>query len=237
MKKLGLVLAAVAMVAFVGSAMAVKPEEGTTGTGLPKVSNKGTFKLQVIAYDKDHCPAGDFEGSNRRQIVVAADFNAGDLGSNQGGTAQGSIIRNNTILLVPGDDFQVLDGSACAAADSTEKKAAAELQLPTDVSDTFVVFVRLVGAHDTGIGVTTCAVFEGFVICSSGNVIKLRFRGDVPKFTDETAALLFIQDVDVGGGNETISLFDGRAEDYFWQWNTKGKAHAQLVFIPIANLP
>ncbi len=244
MRKLGLAIAAAALVGlFAGSAMADKP--ATKGNDLPNVSMDGAFKLQVIAYDKDHCPAGDFIGSNRHQIVVAADFFAGDLAHNQAGTLQKDIIRNNTILLTPGPDFEVLDGNACSDVDSKSKSAAAELQLPTDVSTTFVVFVRLVGAPNTGIGVTTCAVddqgttteTDDVVVCSSAVLIKLRFKGDVPKFTDETAKLLTLTvDFGLGGGPEVVSLFDSRLEDYFWQWNTKGKAHAQLVFIPIANL-
>ena len=243
MRKLGLAIAAAAMVGlFAGSAMAVKP--GTKGNDLPMVSMDGAFKLQVIAFDKDHCPAGDFTGSNRHQIAVAADFHSGDLSHNQAGKLQRDIIRNNTILLAPGPDFEVLDGNACSDEDSTSKSAAAELQLPADVSSTYVVFVRLVGAHDTGIGVTTCAVDPGdpgtedddVVVCSSDVLIKLRFKGDVPKFTDETAKLLTLT-VDLGGGPEVVSLFDPRLEDFFWQWNTKGKAHAQLVFIPLANFP
>ena len=242
MRKLGLAIAAAALVGlFAGPAMAVKP--GTKGNDLPMVSMDGAFKLQVIAYDKDHCPAGDFIGSNRHQIAVAADFFAGELTHNQANTLQRDIIRNNTILLIAGPDFEVLDGNACSDVDSKSKSAAAALQLPEDVSISYLVFVRLVGAHDTGIGVTTCAVDDqgtpteddDVVVCSSGSLVLLRFKKDVPKFIDATAELLTISGVDFGGGPVTVSLFDPRLEDFFWQWNTKGKAHAQLVFIPTAN--
>jgi hypothetical protein len=30
-------------------------------------------------------------------------------------------------------------------------------------------------------------------------------------------------------------LFASQLKDYFWQWNTSGKAHAQLVFVPIPD--
>lgn len=241
MRKLGLAIAAAALVGlFAGSVMAEKPAQ--KGNDLPNVSMDGAFKLQVIAFDKDNCPAGDFTGSNRHQIAVAADFFAGDLSHNQAGTLQKDIIRNNTILLIAGPDFEVLDGNACSDVDSKSKSAAAALQLPDDVSSSYMVFVRLVGAPDTGIGVTTCAVDDqgtqteddDVVVCSGGSLVMLRYKKDVPKFLDATSELLTLS-VDLGSGIETVSLFDPRLEDYFWQWNTKGKAHAQLVFIPTAN--
>ncbi len=30
-------------------------------------------------------------------------------------------------------------------------------------------------------------------------------------------------------------LFATQLHDYFWQWNTQGKAHAQLVFIQVPD--
>jgi hypothetical protein len=36
-----------------------------------------------------------------------------------------------------------------------------------------------------------------------------------------------------GNCDVRLGIFDPALEDYFWQWNTKGKAHAQLVFIPV----
>lgn len=53
------------------------------------------------------------------------------------------------------------------------------------------------------------------------------------KFVDYTEELLTVYaDVDLDGMLERVPLFDASLENYFWQWNTKGKAHAQLVFIP-----
>ena len=206
------------------------------------------YNLQVIAYDK--CPAGDFTESNRHQIAVKANYQvmSGDLASNQGGVLKSDLLKQNTILLTPSDtgDFQVADGNACDPNDG------AELILPRDVSGKYRVYVRLVGAPGTGIGVTTCAEeldltdFDGDgiaeeILCSTKNVIEFRQSGSGGKglkFTDYTKELLTVCVDTFTDGNfdgvcdVRLPLFDPQPTYYFWQWNTQGRAHAQLVFIP-----
>ena len=226
------------------------------------------YMLNVIAYDKDHCPAGDFTGSNRHMIAVQADF--GDIDfvnettSNQGGNLYKDIVRANTISLSlsPDNDFRVSDGNACS-------KGGAEFMLPADpymcddgdgVPDLndpdcinedltfqeYRVFVRLVGRPGTGIGATTCAVDElepldlddDIIVCSTESVVKMRMTGKGSmKFADKTKELLTLC-LDTTGDSfcdTRVALFDSSLYDYFWQWNTSGKAHAQLVFIPIPD--
>lgn len=212
---------------------------GLKGNGLPSGKR---YNLQVIAYE--NCPAGDFTGSNRHQISVKANYSVGEsLDSNQGGKKALELIRQNTIALAASaDGFQVIDGNACR-----HKNDGAELALPVDVSTTYYVFVRLVGGPNTGIGATTCAEQriddngdlvisddEIYILCSTENVVKLRDSGKgAMKFVDYTEELLTVYaDVDLDGMLERVPLFDASLENYFWQWNTKGKAHAQLVFIP-----
>lgn len=206
------------------------------------------YNLQVIAFDK--CPAGDFTDSNRHQIAVKADYQviSGDLGSNQSGTLKSDILRQNTILLSPSDtgEFRVADGNAC------ERNDGAELILPRDVSGKYRVYVRLVGAPGTGIGVTSCATeldltdFDGDgiaeeILCSTENVIEFRASGSGGKglkFTDYTKELLTVCIDTFTDGNFDgecdlrVPVFDPQLEYYFWQWNTQGRAHAQLVFVP-----
>jgi hypothetical protein len=61
------------------------------------------------------------------------------------------------------------------------------------------------------------------------------------KFEDATTELLtlcldtLIDDNLDGSCDERIPLFDVTLQDYFWQWNTKGKAHAQVRFIPVIS--
>jgi len=215
------------------------------GNGLPPGPR---YNLQVIAYD--NCPAGDFTGSNRHQIAVKANYQviSGDLASNQNGALKSDLLKQNTILLKPSasGEFQVADGNACQPNDG------AELVLPSDVYGKYRVYVRLVGQPGTGIGVTSCATeidttdFDGDgiaeeILCSTENVIEFRSSGSGGKgikFTDYTKELLTVC-VDTftdgnfdGACDVRVPLFDSQLEYYFWQWNTQGRAHAQLVFVP-----
>jgi hypothetical protein len=219
------------------------------------------YMLNVIAYD--NCPAGDFTDSNRHMIAVKANFVANPdvdnpLTSTQAGKLVSEMIKTNTIALTPGinfQDIQVLDGNAC-------NKGGAELQLPPDpytcpetdpyclntdpTFQEYKVYVRLVGKPKTAIGVTTCAtetvdvdgVTQDIIACSTENVVKVRMTGKgAMSFDDVSKELLTIcLDTDADGKcNIRYPLFAAPLTDYFWQWNTQGKAHAQLVFIPVAD--
>ena len=85
-------------------------------------------------------------------------------------------------------------------------------------------------------------VGEDEILCSTESVVKVRATGKGSmQFTDETKSLLTICLDTYTDGN-----FDGRCdirfpifyaglEDYFWQVIAGGKAHAQLVFIPLPD--
>lgn len=181
--------------------------------------------------------------------------------SNQAGTLYRDMIRTNTISLTMtppefGNVFQVLDGNACGNG------GGAEFMLPANPYDCgtdnindpacinedltfqeYRVFVRLVGKPNTKIGATTCAVddmgtddtSDDTIVCSTENVIKVRMKGkNSMRFEDVSKQLLTIcLDTDENGTCDVrYALFDPALYDYFWQWNTQGRAHAQLVFIP-----
>ena len=230
---------------------------GTAVADNGAATGKDGFMLNVIAYDQ--CPNGDFTDSNRHHIAVKADFPSADadLKGNQGGNLTNTLIKANTIKLsssgVDGD-FQVLDGNACG-------KGGAEFVLPItdancggdcDIEDPefvqYKVLVRLVGKPGTGIGVTSCAlepddgddVTEEYILCSTENVVEMRNTGgNKLRFKDYTKQLLTLcLDTEVDGNldgecDDRVALFDSSLEYYFWQWNTKGRAHAQLVFKPV----
>jgi hypothetical protein len=123
----------------------------------------------------------------------------------------------------------------------------------TVVDPTFTqyrVYVRLVGKPNTGIGVTSCATEPvdsdvngdetlDQILCSTENVVRVREGKKAPKFEDFTAELLTIcldtyDDLNFDGECDArYPLFDAALQDYFWQWNTQGRAHAQLVFVPV----
>lgn len=240
------------------AAFSAGPALASNGNGLPNGPKNGKFQLEVIAFE--NCPAGDFTDSERHMIAVEAGF--GDINfdegttSNQAGTYARDLVKNNTIELAPSIDgqFHVTDGNACGTG---KLSASIELPVTTDNCDPcdlsepefteYQVFVRLVGMPNTGIGATTCAseagedemlgTIDDIIICSTESVVELRTSGrnSIPRYTDYSKELLTMV-VDHGDGLERVALFDPRLLDYFWQWNTQGKAHAQLVFIPVANI-
>ena len=161
-----------------------------------------------------------------------------------------------------GNSFQVIDGNACGSKGGAEFMLPADpyncgtgiTNDPTCVGQDltfqeYKVFVRLVGKPKTEIGITTCATetvivdevagtTEDIIVCSTENVVKVRMTGkNREQFEDVSRQLLTVcLDTDANGSCDVrYPLFGAPLFDYFWQWNTSGKAHAQLVFIPIPD--
>jgi hypothetical protein len=101
-----------------------------------------------------------------------------------------------------------------------------------------------VGQPNSKIDVSTCAVDTtgvitgtvNTVLCSTDNLVRTRLTGKgEPSFTNATSQLLFITNplltTACAGGK--CSLFDSSLQDYFWNWGTEGRPHAQLWFIPV----
>ena len=229
------------------------------GNGLPS-DQKQLFNLQVIAYGDsagNNCPTGDRNGNS---IAVRADWVDDPSGKNPN---LNTFIRQNDIMLIPGDDFKVLDGNAC-------DDGVASLQMPrnpfgcqfdangnpifnndpacvnADLNfQVYEVFARLVGAPGTGVDVRTCATddmgtadpTDDQILCSTENWFEMRQKGTAPKFTNQSKALLTIclNTDSVPGCDERLPLFDPSLEGFFWNWNTFGKAHAQLRFVAVPN--
>lgn len=185
------------------------------------------YSLEVIAHDT--CPAGTFTDSNRRAIAVLADFSK--IVSNQD---LNTLTKVNSIFLTPSIDgtFQVLDGNAC-------NSNGALVQLPQTVSSLYEVWVRLVGQPGSAIDVTTCATPQGSttIICSTDNLAKTRLTGKgQPSFWNATSSLLFISNPLLTGttcGTSTEPLFGGCLTNFFWNWDTTGRPHAQVWFVLI----
>jgi hypothetical protein len=173
----------------------------------------GGFSLEIIAFER--CPQGDFTGSHRRMIAVEADYQFvdGDIKSNQHHKLVGELVRNNTISLTPGPDFQVLDGNACGVG-----KQEAELMLPitpancdpcdpdaelTDFTE-YRVELALVGSPHTGIGVSTCGTepagvdvdgdgITDQILCTTTENVLVRYRKNgKPVWDDVSTELLTI---------------------------------------------
>ena len=221
----------------------------TKGNGLPS-GQKLLYNLEVIAYDGNHCPAGDFTGSNTHRIAVKANFS--DLATVKGADPS-TLIRQNDIMLAPapaGESFQVLSGNACLNGTAT-------LQLPTnpcsvdlstpcslDTDPTFQnyqVIARLVGPPKSGVNVTTCATdtVTNLIVCSMESWVAVRAskNSNPPKFTNVSKELLSMC-VDTNGDficDTRLALFAPQLQDYFWNWDTTGKPHAQLFFIGVQD--
>jgi hypothetical protein len=212
----------------------------TKGNGLP-MGQKLLFNLEVIAYDPNNCPSGDPSG---HRIAVKADVN--DLAKVKGADPS-TLIRQNDIMLTEGP-FQVLSSNAC-------KNGTASFQLPanpcSDIGTScsldnpafqnYEVYGRLVGKPGTGVNVTTCATdtTTNIIVCSTESWISVRASGKngSPKFTNVSRELLSLcLDTDGNGKcDQRIALFSGGLEDFFWNWDTTGKAHAQLFFVALPD--
>lgn len=224
------------------------------GNGLPSGMKKA-YNLEVIAYSGDNCPSGDFTESNTHRIAVKADVN-----DNPNGVLLSALVRQNDIMLAEGPDFRVLDGNACndgVAQFQLPANPCAEggIDAPCPVDDPtfqeYQVWARLVGKPDTGVNVTTCATDPGadllfdtaddYVRCSTESWVSVRKSGkdSAPKFSNVSKQLLSIcADTTVpadGRCDVRYALFASAFQDYFWNWNTTGKAHAQLFFLAVPD--
>jgi hypothetical protein len=204
---------------------------------------KNLFQLEIIAYDGNNCPQGDPSG---HRIAIKA-----DVSDNPNGQLANTLVRQNDILLTAGE-FQVLDGNACV-------DGVARFQLPAQgiggtledpTFQEYEVWARLVGKPGTGVDVRTCATGPGEdgvpntaddeIVCSTEAWVSVRQKGpgSKPTFTNVSKYLLTIcLDTDGNGTCDTrLALFDPLLYDYFWNWNTTGKAHAQLVFVEVPDV-
>ncbi len=250
MKKLTVLTTVFALSLIFANGMAI----AGNGNGLPKGPR---YMLNVIAFY--NCPAGDFLGSNRHMIAVEADV-YDDLGGGKNSKPD-PFLRNNDILLSQGDDFKVIDGNACdnrgarfqlpvnpfSCTDPTQDDNDGIIvdECLGDVLNfqAYKVYVRLVGRPGTGIDVRTCGeaidpdTLEEVIMCSTENIVEVRETGNGKmQFKNRTRELTTVlADVDFDGDLDRVGLFDPALEGYFWNWNTNGKAHAQLVFFPLAD--
>ncbi len=102
------------------------------GSSVGSLAKNKVYSVQIIAHDT--CRAGSFDDTSRRSIAVLAGF----TDSIPDGTLLKDIVKTNKIFLAPGTDYSVTDGNACDGD-------GAAMILPSDVSTTYEVFVRLVG--------------------------------------------------------------------------------------------
>lgn len=206
----------------------------------------GGFMLNVIAFD--NCPEGDFLNSNRHQIAVQASFT---------GNGTDKTAKVNKIFLKAGDDFWVQDGNACDDGANfylpiTELNCGADCDLAAPTFTQYEVRARLVGQPGGGVEVTSCveeSADDSIItddnelsesLCSVGSNVWVSTRQvgngkEQNKFENVSAELLTVC-IDLDGNStcdERIGLFDPKGQDYWWNWDTSGRPHVQLVFVPV----
>jgi hypothetical protein len=149
---------------------------------------------------------------------------------------------NTKIMLIEGDDYQVLD------KDGTDGEASFQLPNPDENNDgvtTYSVFARALGKPGGSSRTTTCATDPGddgifgtaddTEICSLISLEVGSIRGPT-KFENVSKELLYIwYDLDGDGSVDRFPLFDDALEDYFWSYDNNGLRLLQLRFYPCST--
>jgi len=149
------------------------------------------------------------------------------------GTKNGAAVSTKILLSQSGDgSFDVLDKNG------TDGEASFSLPAPGG----YTVWARALGTPGGQAKMTTCAtdiiLADAGVICSTQNEVFVRGTGK-SSFRNVTSNLTTISldpvldaaAVDACGG-ETVNLFDGCLEGYFWQYDNNGLKLLQLRFYP-----
>jgi hypothetical protein len=222
--------ALVASLALSGTVVAGQPAD--KGNGLPRISMADSWQVNIHATDT--CPPNDYDGTNRRTIVVQS-LSMADFGdavskhdSNQPDTSQ---LNDIELASNETDTFQVLDGNAC-------DNDPAQMTLPELVAYEYEVFVKYRGKPGTKLDPALCAedTTSGTVYCSTGATVNVRTTGNgAMKFTNETRTLLGLPDPDDFCAGNTCDLFEAGLEGYFWDWSATNGAKATVVFVPCAT--
>ncbi len=229
-RKINLILIALTIALFSMSALAVKP--ATKGNGLPLIDMRDSWTLVIHARPYDKCPTADYDGSNRRSLVVAAIPLADVLANPHGGNTPDASDYNDIELVSNDslDEFYVLDGNAC-------DDDSALLSFPIAVASTYDVYIKLLGKPDEATAAVLCAdlvldATQDDFYCNTGTV-RVRSKGG-NKYVNVTDELLFLTSIDCedGDGVRDVELFDACLEDEFWDWSASGKAKSRLIFVP-----
>ncbi|OLE67427.1 MAG: hypothetical protein AUG09_02495 [Acidobacteria bacterium 13_1_20CM_2_68_7] len=155
------------------------------------------------------------------------------------------------IYLIPGS-FAVCDGNAfdpafdCLGAQIQGQGAVFQLpcntSAPSDitcgmgtVSASYTVWARALGQPGGSAVITTCGTDEtGTVVCSSSNTLNVLTRHPGKEsFTNVTNELTTLTGCYVQNGTticQTVPLFSGGLQDFFWQYDNNHLKLAQLRF-------
>ena len=219
-----------------------------SGNNGAKVSKNG-FLLNLIAFDQ--CPSGDFLDSNRHQIAVQAGY---------AGVGTDKTLKVNKIFLKPGEEFWVQDGNACddganfyLPISGANCSNCGDPTLPEPTFTEYEVKARVVGKPNSSVKVTSCVemtvvdpvtleeTLESFCSVGENNIwvgTRTVGSGKTQNRWENVSTELLTVCVDTDGDlvcDDRIGLFDPAGEDYWWNWETTGRPHVQLVFMPVQS--
>lgn len=224
MKKLFFILAVVAVGAIAGFA-----QQSTTGNGAPSGPH---YNLNLIGVTNGKNPS--LTGSDRHTIFVPLN------------TAADDPVPGTDIWLTQGP-FAVCDGNAFDAATDCNgtqiAKLGAVFQLPcntnittatgttlvpctTGATASYDVWARTLGTPGGSSTLTTCATDPtGALVCSTNKAVFVRMKPN--KFTNVTDALTSLVDTNT---LQTVALFQGGFQGFFWDYDNNGNKLVQLRF-------
>ena len=214
---------------FSASSMAGKPDK--KGNGLPFVDMSDSWTLVIHSRPYDKCPTSEYEGTNRRSIVVAA-LPGFDGTSNPHAGNLPDASDYNDIELESNDsldEFSVIDGNACDLD-------PARLSLPIAVATNYDLYIKLIGKPNEATAAALCADLAldltEDIYCNVGSVRIRSKSGD--HYVNVTDELLYLQNVtsDDCGAAQTVPLFDACIENEFWDWSATEKAKSRIIFVP-----
>jgi hypothetical protein len=206
---MGKYLATIALGLTLASLYAVKSAAAAAGAG-----NTGgnCYNLQIIAL-KDK--SADMTGTSGHALFIG--------------------LNKNTKINLTDGPFSVIDRNG------TDGVASFSLPAPDPTLSgisSYSVYMRVVGKPGSQIDMTTCAYdTAGELFCNAEeNSISMSRIAGTSRFTNVSKQLLALQ-VDLDGDGELtyLPLFDSRLQDYFWDVDSQGRAHAQLRFCPIQS--
>jgi hypothetical protein len=225
MRKPFMLLAGTGLLALLSSA----PAFAQNGNG---ALGGAHYELHLIGVTYGKNPP--LTGSNRHTIFVPLD------------TAQDDPVPGTDIWLTQGP-FAVCDGNAFDAAydcNGTQiAKQGAVFQLPcntnittatgttlvpctTGATASYDVWARVVGTPGGSSTLTTCATDPtGNLVCSTNKQMFVRMKPN--KFTNVTDALTSLVDTNT---LQTVALFQGLYQGFFWDYDNNGNKLVQLRF-------
>ena len=167
--------------------------------------------------------------ANDLEIIGVPKDKAASLNDTSGHSLFVKLYGKNTITLVPGSEFSVIDRNGTSA----------KFQLPVDVSSRYSVWVRTLGKPGGSADMTTCYTDLSGASCCLGNIVHLTRKSGRPVATNVSDDLLNVvvcTEFDAAGvciATTTIPLFSDVTLGYYWDLDNQGLRHVQLRFYPL----